>query len=46
MEYWPAQDKYVEYLYLAGKLVASRRVINASQTDSDGDGIKDTVEFR
>jgi len=45
MEFTPSTKSYIEHIYAGALLVASRKVINADQMDSDGDGINDMAEF-
>jgi YD repeat-containing protein len=45
LEYYPAQKKYIEYLYVGPLLISSRTVEQAHLADTDGDGVNDVSEF-
>lgn len=45
LEYYPAQKKYIEYLYAGPLLISSRTVEQAHLADADGDGVNDISEF-
>jgi hypothetical protein len=45
LEYYPAQKKYIEYLYVGPLLISSRTVEQAHLADADGDGVNDVSEF-
>ena len=45
LEYYPAQKKYIEYLYAGSLLISSRTIENANFADADADGVSDVNEF-